>query len=314
MRPTLPPPAQYRPWQKGYYDVSPNLKPLGADFGNGSADAHFAQLDSDFDRYRKNRLEAYAEDRSKYWATTELPENLLQTTYDALATRLANDHPDHFAYDGQTFQSNLTNEKIRFGPDQSLKTGNLPTAIDHPLEALVWQIQADFALVHRAEDGSDRIVSILVTAPSHWRPRDKLGLSFFQSHQVVPGFDKINAQAAKMVDAMISKGPFIRFVWGIDSDDRLNHHPDPPPNQDPQRWKGRNFESGDLYVRYERQTLLGIPEADASIFLIHAKTLPAKTLSQEDRAQLKSAVESMSPEALAYKGFSAGKEHLIKRL
>ena len=218
-----------------------------------------------------------------------------------LAERLVQDQPSLFGWRGNALDCAVTEALVHFNHD-------------YTLENLVWQIQADFALVKRFPDGTDRIVTILVTAPSHWRPRDKLGLSFFESHTVVPGFERVNATASKMVDAMISKGPFIRFVWGIDSDDRLNHHPDPPPGEDPVTWKGRNFESGDLFVRYERQTLLGVPEVDAAIFLIHAKTLPIAQLNKDQKATLRSAVESMSEAALSYKGFLQGRDHLLRRL
>jgi dimethylamine monooxygenase subunit A len=313
MEVALPAPAHYRPWSKGVYDVSPNLKPLGTDFGNGEADRHFAQIDTDFDRYRQNRLASYRECRDKYFATESLPSHLLSHVYEVLSRRLRDDHPEFFDSDGESFASNLSGERFFYSAGK-FDRGNLPEGIDHPLEALVWQIQADFALVHRTPDGRDRIVTILVTAPSHWRPQDKLGLSFFESHQVVPGFERINATAPKMVDAMISKGPFVRFVWGIDSDDRLNHHPDPPPGEDPITWKGRQFETGDLWVRYERQTLLGVPEANAGIFLIHAKTLPVSQLTPDERLTLRSAVVSMSDQALAYKGFAAGRQYLLNRL
>ena len=307
---TLPPPARYAPWTKGFYDVSPNLRPLGTDFGNGSQDACLIQLDSDFARYRVIKEAAYAGDRAKYFGLAELPDAVMLAVADALATHLADDYPAAYRYANRAFECLLTGETICWSPSGVLEG----SPYRHLLEALAFQIQPDLAIVVRSPDGSDRIAAVHVCGVSHWRPTEKLGQSFFQTHTVVPGMEKINAAAPRMVDAMIRQGPFVRFVWGVESDDRLNHHPDPPVGWSSEEWLGRLFDRLPFWGRVERQTLLGLPEVDAALFVIHPKTVPGTEILGTERRALLAALHSMSPEARRYKGVDTHFDALVAQL
>jgi hypothetical protein len=60
----LPAPAVYFPFLRGSYDVNPNLKRLGTDFGNGEADGHAFQIDSEYPRFVASKARSIAELRS----------------------------------------------------------------------------------------------------------------------------------------------------------------------------------------------------------------------------------------------------------
>jgi hypothetical protein len=314
----LSPPARYAPWTKGIYDVAPALRPLGTDFGNGVQDARLIQLDRDFLRYRVNKEAAYADNRAKYFGLSQLDTQVALAVANAFAAHLASDYPRQFTSGERQLTCHLTGEVVEWTLEGLIDRERSRVSIPctRLLEALALQIEADLAVVAQGPGETDRVAAVHVCAPSHWNPVTKLGQSFFETHTVVPGFDRINAAAPRMVDAMIRQGPFVRFVWGVESDDRLNHHPDPPDGWTFDEWNGRRFDRDPFWVRVERQSLLGLPEVGAALFVIHAKTIPAAEVlaSPTERKTLLSALHSMTPDARRYKGVDAHFDALIGQL
>jgi len=174
------------------------------------------------------------------------------------------------------------------------------------LDDVALEIQPDIALVRRRPDGTDYVAYLHLCAPSHWGAEEKIGRSFFEVHTPVPHFDRVNAVAPKLVEAMIHGRPMERYVWTLESDAYLNHHPVPAPGHDPRLWYGRNFENGPTHIRTERQTMFGMPELEAAFFLIHVYIEPLEALTDEERRALDLAVASMSPESRHYKGLGEG--------
>ncbi len=311
-------PARYAPWTKGIYDVAPALRPLGTDFGNGNQDACLIQLDREFPRYRMNKEAAYADERSKYFGLADLPCAVTLAVIQAIAEHLCRDYPGAYSQCEKSLTCSLTGDCVEWTEDGRLDRENSRLAVPcgDLLEAVALQIQPDLAVIVREPNDVDRVAAVHVCAPSHWDPVGKLGQSFFETHTVVPGFDRVNAAAGKMVEAMIAQGPFVRFVWGVESDDRLNHHPDPPDGWSFDNWNGRRFDRDSFWVRVERQTLLGLPEVNAALFVIHAKTVCAQTVlaSTDERRALVTALHSMSPDARRYKGVDTHFDALIAQL
>ena len=54
----------YFPLQKGRYEVTAGLYPLGTDFGNGHDDNLIFQIDANFPRYREEKITGGLKDRS----------------------------------------------------------------------------------------------------------------------------------------------------------------------------------------------------------------------------------------------------------
>lgn len=260
------PPAVYTPWTKGVYEVAPGLRPFGTDFGNGEADQRVFQLDSEYARYRANKIDAIGERRSKYVCREDLSEEV-EAAAVGLIRRL------------------------------------LPSSEACGLDDLAMSVQEDIVLVS-TEGDCDWVSYLHLCSPSHWAAEAKVGRSFFDVHAPIPGFDRINSVSRELVEAMVRKGPFVRFVWGVESDDRLNHHPEPPPGHDPGEWHGRQFSKGRFFVRTERQVIWGLPEVGAAMFTIRVGHVPDTVVLARPhlRDSLRSAVESMSPAARAYKG------------
>lgn len=118
---------------------------------------------------------------------------------------------------------------------------------------------------------------------------------------------------------MITKGPFVRFVWSFVTDTRLNHHIIAPEGIDQDEWKGRSFniESPEpFYFRMERQVTYGFPEIQASLFTIRLHFIPGSEIKADEkmRTQLLSALYSMTPESRVYKGVAHCFEPLTQYL
>ena len=314
----LPSPARYFPLERGLYEVAPGLRTLGSDFGNGEMDARLFQIDRDFAEYRANTVSARVERLQKYVCTKDfLPE--VRTAVSAfLIERMTTEYPDYFRRTHQGLDCALTGESLNFndafeltGVERSTTTPPYTDAFD----ALAAQVPEDLAILIRRDD-RDWLAALSLTSPSHWAAEDKIGRDFFSIHAPVPGIDKLNRAAAHFVEAMIHKGPYVRFVWGFASDRRLNHHPEPAPGVDPALWRGRVFRRGEaspFQIRVERQVTWGLPSVEAALFSIRVSFIDGAEIRGRpaERALLRSALLSMTPESLRYKGLDADRDEVV---
>lgn len=312
-------PARYYPFRSGQFSVTAGLYSLGQDFGNAEQDAKAFQLDREWQNFHSAKLAARSEHIEKYVCQAQFDGPLRRESILWLAHRLAADNPDFFSLTKSTTNT-LTLRCVLSGEVISLsKDGDL-LAVEHDSQAtsqyprytdawdaLACQAQEDIAVVHVPTNAPDRLAALHLCFPNHWSPQIKIGKSFLAVHQPVADFDRIAGAAPHLLANAISKGPFVRFAWGLATDARLNHHPDPPKDDpDPTRWNGRAFDpkKPELYVRVERQTLNGLPQANGFVFTIRTYFLDVKQLSPEDRRSLNDAVISMSDSVKRYKGLN----------
>ncbi len=126
--------------------------------------------------------------------------------------------------------------------------------------------------------------------------------------------ERTRNNAPAMMHAMVHKGPYVRFAWGVATDARLNHHPEPPPGRDAESWAGRRFDPGHpaAFLRIERQVLWGLPRHEAALFCIRTYfvDLCAIRANPAQRRQLLSALEDMSISMLRYKGIHESRDQL----
>lgn len=317
---TLPCPARYFPFRKGRYEVAPGLLGLGADFGNGPADQLLFQLDSDFSSFRDAKLRSRSECLEKYHGTAEYSPAVSGAVAELIVDRLCEEHPDKFRLHesecgARTLHCVLTGERLEFDRGMNLtgcgdpSTGGVPYA--STLDALACQVQDDLAVVS-TEGERNWVSAVHVCSPSGWVPIEKLGLDYRALHAPVPGMAALNPVAGKLVDAMVRRGPYVRFVWGISPSRRLNRHPEPPHDVSREEWRGTYdwSASSPFVVRVERQCLWPLPDVGASLFLIRLSFIDAEDLGEEHRAQLRAALLTMSSESREYKGISGCFEDL----
>ncbi len=282
----LPEPARFTPWTKGVFGVTPSLKPLGTPYGNGQRDANWFLLDDRRDEFLQSKALAIAENREKYIRISDMSREVQTAATDAIAGRLSLEYP-----------------------------ALSKSAAEADLDGLAMLVQEDICVI-RAEEGRDWLAFAHLCSPSHWRAGDKVGQPFFDVHKVIPGIEKMNQAAAGLVGAMIHKGPFVRFAWTVESDTRPNHHPDPPPGEDPRAWQGRDFSAGRFWVRVERQVIWGLPAVGAAIFTIKLCHMPDHEILNDPflLETLRSTLLSMSEETREYKGLARDWNRLLSLL
>lgn len=192
---------------------------------------------------------------------------------------------------------------VRDGPTCSPEaTGLLLGLAGLDLLVTGWLLACSDDLVVLRRDGTGVLAAELlaVAFPSGWPPRQRAGASLLALHAPVADGERLQRAAPALSEALLTKGPLRQHVWGLDPDGRLDRDPsapDAPSGElpgDPARW----------FLRVERQTSVPLPAIDRALFTIRPHLVPLPALDPSQCAVLASAIASMSPEALAYKGIS----------
>jgi len=310
----------YFPLQKGRYEVTPGLNTLGTDFGNVHDDKLIFQIDANFPRYREEKVTARKERLEKYYCAGTLAPDKKSYITRFIINRLCQEHPTLFRHQVRNTHHHLlcrlTDDRLKFDADFVL-LNPLPYSncyVDG-LDALAMQVQEDIALVEITDNGNDRITALHLCFPNHWSAEDKIGQSFLDSHAPVPGMTKINQHAEQLLTSLLHRGPFVRFAWGLATDDRLNHHPVTPDYADAEEWQGRCFDptNPELYLRVERQVIQGLPTIGILLFTIRTYFYDVAILKRapEKRQVLQSALQSMSAATLNYKGLTQNRSLIM---
>jgi hypothetical protein len=321
----LPLAARYFPLDKGLYEVAPGLSPLTRDFGNGPLDQQFLQITQRFPEFRQNKLACRAERAQKYITSKSLPLATSRAVNQFLVKRLLAEHPSLFtlteAPQGPTLACHHTGDFIAFTPDWELRNGDLANASYlSAFDALCLQFECDLAVMQtEPHEGGlrDWLAEIHLCSPSHWAAEEKIGLPFTSIHAPIPHIEKINAAAQGLIRGMIYKGPFVRFVWGFATDNRLNHHPDAPAGWTSDAWRGRSFDPSrspsPFLMRLERQVTWGLPEAGAALFGIHVHFIEGAEIrtNPHECALFVSALKSLSRESRVYKSIEGSLDQVL---
>ncbi|MEN9233917.1 MAG: DUF3445 domain-containing protein [Gloeomargarita sp. DG02_1_bins_92] len=318
----LPEAPRYFPLDRGRYEVKPGLLKFGTDLGNDFWDQRVFQIDGNFQHYHQVKQLARREQLDKYFQTCNLTAAVERVITQFMMERLGQEYPELFTVNVQSaeilFHNQLTGEILHFDRNDrfQLATGlapELPPYIS-ALDALAHQVQEDITVVSRG--GTSHWVSAIhLCFPNHWAAQAKIGRDFAEVHAPVAGMDGMNRRGAALVNTLIRRPPMVRFAWGLSTDTRLNHHPVPPPDGDPQQWQGRSFQADrpQLFLRIERQVIWGFPEVNAALFLIRTYFRDVTVIKQNptQRDCLYSALASMSPESLIYKGLAHQQQEIL---
>jgi len=264
----------------GVYTTAPGLVPLVR------GTQKIFDEDEHYEEYIENKRRCHAEDISKYHCKHNLRENTRDAVNEFLSARMTAEYPEIF----QTKQV-------------------------HDFDTLCSQLQEDVAVV-QMEGDKDWLTAIHLCSPNHWDPRTKIGKPFNEIHIPVPEIGRTVKNYQVMLKMIIDKEPFTRFAWGIATDTRLNHHPEPPPGYDLEKWRGRKMadKNTEFFVRVERQNLIGLKDVNAFIFTIRTYFYRVSELATEEKSALAKAVQSMTPASLEYKGMTFLKALVLQQL
>lgn len=244
--------------------MQPGLFRFGTDFGNGGADSRYFPRDDGYARYvaEKARILQRHPTRTASDVRNEAEAGELELARGFMVEKAAGEG---------------------YGDLSALALPELALALCE-----------DFAVLTRNQDG-DRVLFLHACFPSGWRPEQVLGQSFAHIHQHIPGIDQVTRKSSSLVDAMLSRGPYVRFVWTISADEELDHHPEQGARVAWSRTTPRG------YLRVERQTLVPLPGHVSSLFLIRTYSYGFDTLTPPQRVTLHNALQQMPPEILRYK-------------
>ncbi len=183
------------------------------------------------------------------------------------------------------------------------------------LDALAMTVQEDIVVMRAHDDGSDTAEALQVSFPSGWDPREKAGRSFSAIHHPIPDSDRLVSSSANVMRAIIAKGPYLRFTFGLSFHPLLDNHPATRPN----RKSFRDFASFEdvlqnLCVRMERQTTYGFPDLGRALFSIRIYVNPLLERLAADpslRPRIANLVRSAIPEVSEYKGYAPYADELL---
>lgn len=304
---SIPP---YLPFLDGKYTTAPGLS--ATEKAIRPHDRLIFQLDKQYAHYLESKERCRNENIHKYYHHERLSSVTLAAVNRVIIRRLIDEYPTVFQLNGRSLSNNITGKNLTWADDWTRVEDE--SYIDG-FDALAMQVQEDLVICQLQEE-REWMAAIHLCSPNHWDPADKIGQSFATVHSPVPGMEKTLANYFKMLQTAVQKGPFTRFAWGLSTDQRLNHHPLPPPGYDGAEWNGRSFDENSVsfYLRVERQTLVGIPEVNAFLFTIRTYFYPHDVLESSEREALLAAVGSMSEASLRYKGLMGALPHLQRIL
>jgi hypothetical protein len=150
---------------------------------------------------------------------------------------------------------------------------------------------ADLVVLRRRGQGLLTAELLAVTFPSGWPVRHRAGAALTDLHAPVADGERLQRAAPALSEALLTKGPYLQHVWGIDPCGRLDQDPDVDYPREPLRW----------HLRVERQTTLPLPHLGRALFTISPYLTPIDALTPEQRRTLGEALASLSPAARAYK-------------
>ncbi|HYP89491.1 MAG TPA: heme-dependent oxidative N-demethylase subunit alpha family protein [Polyangiaceae bacterium] len=268
-----------------YFPVKPEplrmqagLVRFGTDFGNGEVDRQYFPRDADTARY-----------------ITEKARILAQ-------------HPERGASDVRDEAEAQTVVEARAWMASTLRAEGYGDLASLSLPELAARVSEDVAVVGRASSGADRVLYAHVCFPSGWRPEQVLGRSFAEIHGKIPAIEAVTRGAASLTRAMVSRGPYVRFVWTVSADDELDHHPEQGKQRAWSAFTPRGF------LRVERQLTVPLPSESGSIFLIRTYVYGFDELTSSQRSDLSVALREMPPELLRYKRLELGQARALELL
>jgi hypothetical protein len=269
-------------------------------------DNRIFDIDDEYQSYIDNKNNCRRE-LDKHLCTHEFSYEVEFEACVWIAHELARSYPTYFSIDESESEFSLQNKRTDTTVSWNRERFQRPERFRSLFDALSHQVQEDLAIFRLDRDtGRDWLAAIHLCSPNHWDPREKVGRPFPEIHQPVPAMERTISQYKPMLQSVISKGPFARYAWGIDTDAKLNHHPAGP---------NRANKMGDrFFVRMERQHLAGLPAVNSFLFTIRTYFVDVDLLGTEERTALAAAIRTMTPASLAYKRMTDLTPALLRKL
>jgi len=302
-----------KPYLSGQYSIPPTQMSIRPEVPSELAmdDKNVFQFSiDDYPKYVKNYDELCGKGLEDYYGTTSDFDRLSKRVTEFCVKTLVQEYPEHFdlikGEDGFTFVCYPAKKQISLKKNYSIKPDYL-----NILGELAPLLQEDMAVVRVQPSGTQEIIGTHITAPNYWRPASVLEKNINEIHGPVPDLPRIGQQWLQKLAEKNNR--MVQFQWGITTDDRLNHLPDPPNwyTGTDAEWTGRTFNVADpkLFVRVERQTFIGL--GSGFLFLIRTYFHDCKAMTQTERNTLAEAIDGMDEATRLYKGLEDSQNEAI---
>jgi Protein of unknown function (DUF3445) len=306
------------------FDIKADLFPLGTVINGKLEQKHFEQ---------DNQLEYFLRERLKLLETQLEMRRLIHTDDETgLAESLhrvfglyAKDHPEliHLEPDGIELKylglrlqclsaaTRIEPEIERLHPtalgERIAAWLERQNGVARLLDALTLSCQEDIVIMRGIAETA-HAEALSVSFPSGWDPREKLAENFERIHEPIADNTRLLKASGNTMKALLTKGPFIRYSWGLTINPSLDNNPHSPKPELPQTWLENPSELvKHTYLRMERQTTFPIPDLERGLFSIRIYVTPLLERLERDpslRSRLARFVASVKPEVIVYKGMA----------
>lgn len=326
-------PPQHAPFAvRDVTKIQADLFPMGSEINGRIENGHFV-ADEHWEADVAEKIDLLERDASlRRQIVTDDPAGLAESLW-RVGGLIAADHPSLWRVeaDGATLPrlglrlvADSSESRLEPAVDDELATPlgrriarwlRTQRGIDRLLDALALAVQEDIVIMRGLPDGSDVCEALQVCFPSGWDPREKAGHSFANIHRPVADSDRLVSSSPNVLRAMINKGPYLRFTFGLSFNPLLDNHPATRNN----RQSFTEFDNFDallprLYVRMERQTTHGFADLNRALFSIRIYVNPLLERIERDpslRPRIANLLRTAIPDVSDYKGYTPYSEHLI---
>jgi len=284
-RVTLPP-EPFVAFTPERYSVKPDITRL--DSGRTSAPT-VSLITNDYDFVQREKRATLGDKR--FFATNSNFDAIRYAVVDDICTLMEREQPAVFAHHNYPRGSSVINQRTdellvydhtgRIAPPPQLYSTDA-------FDVVGTMLQQDVAVM-RMIDGRDELVAANVRLPSHWTPEEKIGMDFDGVHKHVP---KMQRNGNRIVRGMIHGPRGERFAFGVDADAKYTHT---------DRDQLPVVPISDLYLVYERQTWIGNPALEYTIFFIHKGKRRFSSLMPDELYRVGQWMRSLDAEERTYK-------------
>lgn len=280
------PPEPHVEFRQDRYSVKPDITRLDSDRTSAPT---VTLVTANYERLQQQKRATIGD--SRFFATNKNFEDIRYAVVDNIATLVECEQPAVFAHHtyprGSSFINQITDEVFVYDHAGSIVPPPHAYSVD-AFDVLGTMLQQDIAVM-RMINGRDELVAANVRLPSHWTPEEKIGMDFDAVHKHVP---KMQRNGNRIVRAMIHGPRGERFAFGVDADDKYTHT---------DRDQLSSVPVPELHLVYERQTWIGNPALEYTVFFIHKGKRQFSTLTTDELYNVAQWMQSLDAQERTYK-------------
>jgi dimethylamine monooxygenase subunit A len=304
------------------FEIKADLFPLGTVINGKLEQKHFEQ-DNQLEYFLTERLRLFETQLEKRRLIRSDDQTGLAESLHRVFGLYAKDHPELIHLEPDGIELKYLGLKLRYSSDitriEPMIERDNPTGLGERIaswlehqtgvarlfDALALSCQEDIVIMRGVAETA-HAEALSVSFPSGWDPREKLAENFERIHEPIADNAKLLKASGNTMKALLTKGPFVRFSWGLTINPSLDNHPSSPKPEPLQAWLENPSELvKHSYLCMERQTTYPMPDLERGLFSIRIYVTPLLERLERDsslRLRLAKFVASVKPEVLAYKG------------